>query len=95
MANEPLTFDYVEGGPIYIKFCYKNWRGNYHEYVIEPKTVEFGYYHGDVNGDDEGPMWLLHGELLTRDGDERTDMGDRRRSFIVGKIDELERVHQA
>lgn len=70
---------------MFLKFRYVNWRGNDHEYVIEPEPV----LTLDRHNDEEGPFWQIHGDVVTRDGDTRTEMmPTRRRSFkLVGMYD--------
>lgn len=73
--------------PTPIKFEYTNWRGDWHIYVVEPESIEFGPY--DASGKhsrEDDVQWVLHGELITRDGDTRPDMGVRRRTFILSEI---------
>lgn len=70
-----------------IKFTYVNWRGDEHEYVIKLESLEYGHYgeHGSTGS--VGEMnWVLHGHVVTRDGDPRPDMGTRRRTFLLNKI---------
>jgi len=80
--------------PRHLKFRYVNWRGDDHEYVIEVEAVAFGKY--DSAG--AGPTvhtgnWVIHGAVLTRDGDTRPDLGNnRRRTFLISKIRNPEEV---
>lgn len=60
-----------------LEFTYQNWRGDVHTYVIEPESISFG------NPD---PHWYLNGMLVTRSGDPRPELADRRRSFILAKM---------
>jgi hypothetical protein len=72
-----------------LMFEYINWRGVLHVYVIRPDVVEaqrltFGK---------PDPKWYLNGQVVTRDGDPRPEMGDnRRRSFELTKIRKLTEV---
>lgn len=71
-----------EPEPMLVKFVYINWHDHQHTYVILPESIEFGHP-GDATGPDE-QEWMFHGELVTRDGDPRPQMGPtRRRSFRV------------
>lgn len=68
-----------------VTFDYVNWRGDSHTYVIDPEGFEFAAYNG-ANTD----RWYLHGQVVTRDGDPREDMGPtRRRSFEIDGIKNL------
>lgn len=89
----PLGEDHSAKGPPLIRFLYTNWNGEHHEYVIEPESIEFAPY--DKGGSRAGlrgsqAVWVLHGDLVTRDGDTRADMDTRRRTFIMSEIVEPE-----
>jgi hypothetical protein len=75
-----------------IKFRYTNWRGVEHIYVIQPESIEFGPY--DNDGRKEGGLkhWVLHGNVVTRDGDPRPEMNPRRRTFLLVDIFDMEEV---
>lgn len=74
-----------------IKFKYTNWKGDDHEYVIQVESVEYGHYDGSgINADVRN--WVLHGDVITRDGDSRDDMGTRRRTFLIEKIRDPEEI---
>lgn len=65
-----------------IQFDYTNWKGNDYTYVIATEGVSFGQ---------PDRVWYLNGDIVTRDGDPREDMGTtRRRSFIIAGIRNLE-----
>lgn len=86
---------YYTGETTRLKFRYNNWRGDDHEYVIDVESVEFGPY--DKGGGTPRPReqwaWVIHGDVVSRDGDTRPDMGPtRRRTFLITDIEELERV---
>jgi hypothetical protein len=67
-----------------LKFRYRNWRGVEHEYVIEPESVTFGT---------PDHRWYLNGEVVTRDGDPRPEMGPtRRRSFHLAELCDVEEL---
>lgn len=86
-----------ENGPRILRFQYKNWRGDEHEYV-----VDFGHpgtnctLELDDMGDPENEgidateretHLLLSGHVITRDGDPRPEMDpSRRRSFLVREM---------
>jgi hypothetical protein len=78
-----------EGDPLLLCFDYNNWRGEDHQYVVLPESIEFGEYRGDVNGEREGSCWLLHADIVTRDGDTRPEMGARRRTFVLADLREI------
>jgi hypothetical protein len=74
-------------------FKYENWRGENHVYEIMPEAVECGPW--DSSGQHEGRPyeWVMHGYVVTRDGDNRRDMGaNRRRTFLMRKMTELRTV---
>lgn len=77
-----------------LKFWYINHNEEDHEYVVNPEKIELGRYsnHG-ARSEDGKSHWVLHAEVITRDGDERRDMGTRRRTFLLTEIRELEEVH--
>lgn len=72
-----------------LAFKYVNWKGELHEYVIQPESLEFTDA-GTVAKVDPRPgmqfRWVLHGQLITRDGDPRPEMSTRRRSFDLSSI---------
>lgn len=87
----------ISGTPIkrgqLVQFDYVNWKTNDYHYVIEIESVEFGPYgRADPRDTDRSVWhWLLHGTVVTRDGDPRPEMGPtRRRSFIIERIRDLE-----
>lgn len=82
--------DHQRHPPARIKFKYVNWRGGDHEYIIDCESVEFGPY--DNGGKNNGPsLWVLHGRLVTRDGDPRKDLyTTRRRTFIMNDMRDVE-----
>jgi hypothetical protein len=71
-----------------LKFDYINWKGEAHTYVIVPTGADIGpkKSHGEFR-----PM--LHGNVLTRDGDDRPEMGPtRRRSFVLAELKNIKEV---
>lgn len=81
----------------FVKFRYVNWNGDPHEYIIKVLSVEFGPY--DDGGGTPRPVsmygWVLHGDVVTRDGDPRPEMGPtRRRTFLIRKIHEMELIDE-
>jgi hypothetical protein len=78
--------------PKLVKFLYRNWKGDLHWYVVKPESIELGPYdqHGSGARPVEEYQWVFHGEVVTRDGDTRPDMGTRRRSFLMGTMERLE-----
>ncbi len=90
--NNPGINAFALSGPIYRaprwRFRYTNWRGTEHEYVIDVEGVEaprdFGTYTGEKATGDR--VWVVHGDVVTRDGDPRKSVVTRRRTF---KLDEL------
>lgn len=78
-----------------LKFIYVNWSGEEHEYVIEPESLEYKdiHYIHPKTGEYHGEHHVIHGMVVTRDGDPRPEMGDnRRRSFIVAKMQVIREV---
>lgn len=80
-----------------IKFNYKNWRDEEHEYDILIEAIEFGPFDkGGINPEKDlvdDWIWVMHGHVVTRDGDERRDMGPvRRRTFIMSDMRLVEEV---
>lgn len=74
-----------------IQFEYENWRGEQHEYVIEPESVVLGLYdaggsHRDSPNREDNLQLVLHGMIVTRDGDTRPHLGSRRRTFLIRKM---------
>jgi hypothetical protein len=77
-----------------LRFDYVNWHGRLHTYLIEPESIEFGEDHPEEL---HRGKWLLHGMVVTRDGDPRTkEMGDnRRRSFIFERLRGISQVERS
>lgn len=68
---------------IAIRFNYTNWREEDHEYVVEPESVSRG----------KGEHWYLHATIVTRDGNPRPEIdGNRRRSFELARLEDIEEV---
>jgi hypothetical protein len=65
-----------------LKFRYVNWRGDEHVYIIEPEE-KLSVTRGKL---------MLSGQVVTRDGDERKDMGNRRRSFELTGLRDVEEM---
>jgi hypothetical protein len=82
----------------YLRFDYTNWRGDHHNYVIMPDTVNAAVSgaltYRRPNADDTDEAWMLHGMIITRDGDKREELvgANRRRSFKLCDIRNLEEV---
>lgn len=73
-----------------LEFDYKNWHDKEHHYLIRVETVEHGPYDEKGAGPGKGPNWVVHGDVLMRDGDPRDDMEPtRRRTFLLSKIKNL------
>lgn len=71
-----------------LKFRYVNWRGDDHEYVIEKPEL-----HPTHKARGDGTYWMISGQVVTRDGADRPEMGDsRRRTFELVKMREIEEV---
>jgi hypothetical protein len=83
-----------EGDPLMLRFKYTNWKGDNHEYVILVESIEFGAY--DKGGTTPRPAsewsWVVHGDVVTRDGDTRRNMGTRRRTFMLAELREIDWV---
>lgn len=77
----------------HLKFTYLNWKGDEHEYVIAPDgvgvNIEYHDHHAQGNYESH---WLISGLLVTRDGDPRHEMGNRRRSFVLTRMKSVEEV---
>jgi hypothetical protein len=78
--------------PKLVQFIYTNWKGQTYNYVVKPESIEFAPYDTATHRQIEGaePRWLFHGEVVTRDGDTRPNMGTRRRSFLLYGMRQLE-----
>lgn len=79
--------------PKLLRFNYINHRGDRHEYVVQPESIEFGPYENggrDSRLEEEDYNWVLHANTVTRDGDKREGMGTRRRTFLLGGLANLE-----
>lgn len=75
-----------------IEFTYKNWHDTTHEYVIDVECFEWMGMEGHQPNSMAPETMVLHGSLITRDGDEREGMLTRRRSFRVDSLMEVRRV---
>ena len=90
-----IVGEFIPNDDKLLRFRYKNWKGNDHEYVIEPEKIEFGHYSamGAAMGETN---WVLHGMVVTRDGDLRPDMEpSRRRTFLLTQIREPEEIERS
>src|SRR3954447_13974728 len=77
--------------PGYLKFKYTNWRGDDHEYILEPEPESLAAHDYPLEDGNYEFHWNLSGEVITRDGDPRDEMGDtRRRSFVIASMREIE-----
>lgn len=65
-----------------LSFDFVNWHGRNHRYLIAPEKIELAF---TPENEDE-PTWVLHGEVITRDGDPRPEMGNRRRTFRMNGL---------
>ena len=73
-----------------LKFRYKNWRGDDHEYVIKiDKDAPMKYSNGG-NGVNSG--WQISGDCIERDGALRE--GTPRRSFRLLDMRDVEEVYE-
>lgn len=77
-----------------LEFGYVNWRDEFHQYVVDVESFEFGEYGPQgKTGRDVEPRWVMNAHVVTRDGDSREDMGPtRRRTFLMEKMTDVERV---
>lgn len=83
------------GGHRTIEFDYVNWRGDDHRYVITVESFEFRPYLDSHQPDPAGtPQWVVHGHVITRDGDTRPELaghpGNRRRTFLMSIMRNVE-----
>jgi hypothetical protein len=83
--------------PKLVRFRYRNWKGDMYTYAIKPESIELAVYDHSTGRQVESgePTWLFHGEVVTRDGDTRPDMGTRRRTFALYKMEALEILEPA
>lgn len=73
-----------------LRFKYINWRGDDHEYVIEPIDGSLVFL---PPNDDRPPAWAISGDLVTRDGNTRPELGDsRRRTFVLRAMRDIEEI---
>lgn len=64
-----------------LEFVYTNHDGIDYAYVIEPESIGF-IPESSVRVD--AGHWVLHGQVVTRAGDPRPEMGsNRRRTFVL------------
>lgn len=82
------------GGHRTIEFDYVNWRGDDHRYVLAVESFEFRSY-GQAGIDPSAePQWVLHGHIVSRDGDTRPELadhpGNRRRTFLMSIMRNVE-----
>lgn len=76
-----------------LRFDYTNWRGHDHTYVIDPAAGRNPGLHAMVDAE-RADYWGISGQVITRDGDPRREMGDnRRRTFALVKMRNVEEVH--
>lgn len=77
-----------------IRFTYTNWNDEEHEYVIFPESLELGPFTKEGREPFAKPTWVIHGQVYTRDGDARPEMGSaRRRTFLLDGMREIVGVH--
>lgn len=80
-----------------VAFRYVNWRGDNHRYEVRPESLAFGPY-TETGGPYPGTgkpglgsipkKWVLHAQVVTRDGEKRPG----RRTFLISKIQTPTRV---
>lgn len=76
-----------------LKFKYRNWKGDEHVYVIEPTGAECATLE---RAEVRERVPVLHGNVVTRDGDPRPEMGPIRcRTFRLAELREVEEVEAA
>jgi hypothetical protein len=73
-----------------ISFRYLNWRNEEHEYCVKVESISIGTYdaggmHTNLPLRPDNLQFVLHAEVMTRDGVDRP----ARRTFIVGKIRDI------
>lgn len=71
--------------PRQVEFTYCNWKGRNGHYVVqlEPGSLKFEPI-AHLDGEEH---WTISGDIITRDGDPRPEMGPtRRRTFIIDRI---------
>lgn len=79
-----------------LRFRYVNWRGVDHEYVVQVEGSTLGIEFRDGRPPRDPNTLFLHGEVITRDGDRRPEMGPtRRRSFEWDKLRAVSIVGEA
>lgn len=89
-----------EGGARVLEFAYENWRGDEHVYVVDfgagpspgPSLADVTDQKAGtgVLGGERTTALLLSGWVVTRDGNDRPEMGDnRRRSFEISKMRDI------
>lgn len=93
VVGEPTINFWYPQGHCLLQFSYVNWHGCRHDYTVDPESVEFGPY-------EDGPLsewrWVLHANVVTRDGDVRPEMGPtRRRTFLIEEIENLRSVRRS
>lgn len=81
MSNEDFSLIVSNGRTM--KFHYTNYRGEDHEYVVEPESVAFGHYTPQGLDMKEPAVWVLHAKMVARDGASRP-VG--RRTFLLSGI---------
>lgn len=74
---------------MYLQFVYTNHDGDTHTYVIKPTGADTL----SPVGSDAEELPVLHGDVITRDGDPRLDMDPtRRRTFVIADMAAIENV---
>jgi hypothetical protein len=98
--NHPHT-DSPAAPPVHVRFAYLNWQRRRHEYIIKVESVEWTDRYQVLAGTGTGGefKWVLHGTVVTRDGDPRRELdghpGNRRRTFLLDTIEHLEVLGEA
>lgn len=72
-----------------LRFNYTNWRGEDHEYLVEPETIQFMTSVPAREDADDEPHWVLNAGVIARDGKSR----EGRRSFILAHLREVQEIY--
>lgn len=67
-----------------VKFEYRNWKGETHQYVVRPESLAFGPYTGSGKAPAASAphVWVLHAQVVTRDEEQRPG----KRTFLISGI---------
>lgn len=75
-----------------VRFTYTNHKSCDHVYEIDVESFQYGPFVKDGIDRSENPVsaWVMHGHVVTRDGDARPEMGgNRRRTFLLDGVRDL------